>query len=417
MRPIRLEISGLNSYIEKQVVDFSELTSRGLFGIFGKTGSGKSTILDAITIAMYGNISRDTKEYINTSSDSAKIKYVFEIGNKHNKRRYCVERDFRRSKSGTANSSRAILTEIHMDNTESVIAEQKMNVDKAIIDIVGLTASDFTRSVVLPQGKFSEFLQLDDSKRREMLERIFNLEKYGRSLTEKIKNKRDGKKIDIEVLENSLLQYDGTSQEIFDETYSKLTELQALSRDMRRELDESEKKYNDYKEIIGYQQSLEEKENKKLKLDEKSKIIEENKEKVERSGHAKIINPHIKNVQDFEKSISQYSTELATLESECTSLNREYESTKLKYEQAQHEKDSKLEGLISSKQKFERAIIIQEKIKDIISKIDALKSKIYDYEKEKSNLAKEIEALDEKNTQVSNFIKENESKISSLRTQ
>ena len=44
MRPIRLEISGLNSYIEKQVVDFSELTSRGLFGIFGKTGSGKSTI-------------------------------------------------------------------------------------------------------------------------------------------------------------------------------------------------------------------------------------------------------------------------------------------------------------------------------------------------------------------------------------
>ena len=416
MRPIRLEISGLNSYIEKQVVDFSELTSRGLFGIFGKTGSGKSTILDAITIAMYGNISRDTKEYINTSSDSAKIKYIFEIGNKHNKRRYCIERDFRRSKSGTANSSRAILTEIHMDNTQSVIAEQKMNVDKAIIDIVGLTASDFTRSVVLPQGKFSEFLQLDDSKRREMLERIFNLEKYGRSLTEKIKNKRDGKKIDIEVLENSLLQYDGTSQEIFDETYSKLTELQALSRDMRRELDEAEKKYNDYKEIIGYQQSLEEKENKKLKLDEKSKIIEENKEKVERSGHAKIINPHIKNVQDFEKSISQYSTELATLESECTSLNREYESTKLKYEQAQHEKDSKLEGLISSKQKFERAIIIQEKIKDIISKIDALKSKIYDYEKEKSNLAKEIEALDEKNTQVSNFIKENESKISSLRT-
>ena len=69
-----------------------------------------------------------------------------------------------------------------MDNTESVIAEQKMNVDKAIIDIVGLTASDFTRSVVLPQGKFSEFLQLDDSKRREMLERIFNLEKYGKLL-------------------------------------------------------------------------------------------------------------------------------------------------------------------------------------------------------------------------------------------
>ena len=52
MRPIRLELSGLNSYIDKSVVDFEKLTDRGLFGIFGKTGSGKSTILDAMTIAM-----------------------------------------------------------------------------------------------------------------------------------------------------------------------------------------------------------------------------------------------------------------------------------------------------------------------------------------------------------------------------
>ena len=83
MRPIRLEISGLNSYIEKQVIDFSELTSRGLFGIFGKTGSGKSTILDAITIAMYGNISRNTKEFINSACKEAVVNYEFEIGYKY----------------------------------------------------------------------------------------------------------------------------------------------------------------------------------------------------------------------------------------------------------------------------------------------------------------------------------------------
>ncbi|WP_455542262.1 AAA family ATPase [Intestinibacter sp.] len=416
MRPIRLEISGLNSYIEKQVIDFSKLTSRGLFGIFGKTGSGKSTILDAITIAMYGNISRDTKEYINTSCNSAKIKYEFEIGNKHNKKRYCIERILNKNKSGTANSYKAILTEINMDGIETVIAEQKTNVDKAIIDIVGLTASDFTRSVVLPQGKFSEFLQLDDSKRREMLERIFNLEKYGKSLTEKIKGKRDDKKIEIEILDNSLLQYDGTTQEVFDETYKQLTELQVSSRNMRRELDEVEKTYTQYRETIGYQQSLEEKENNKKKLDEKAPKIEENKVKVERSGHAKIINPHIKNVQDFEKSIEQYGTELGTLEYDFITLNREYESTKMKYDQAQREKDSKLEGLISSKQKYERAITIEAKIKEIVEKIDSLKSKIYDFEKEKTSLRKEIESLDEKNNKVHNSIKENEAKISAIKT-
>ena len=205
MRPIKLEISGLNSYIEKQVIDFTELTSRGLFGIFGKTGSGKSTILDAITIAMYGNIPRDTNEYINTSCSRAVIRYEFEIGNKHNKKRYRVERILNKSKTGSANSYSATLVEIHDDDRETVIAEKKTNVDKAIIDIVGLTASDFTRSVVLPQGKFSEFLQLDDSKRREMLERIFNLEKYGKSLTEKVKKKREDKVVEIQILENSLL--------------------------------------------------------------------------------------------------------------------------------------------------------------------------------------------------------------------
>ena len=54
MKPIRLEVKGLNSFIDKQVVEFDKLTERGLFGIFGPTGSGKSTILDGITLALYG---------------------------------------------------------------------------------------------------------------------------------------------------------------------------------------------------------------------------------------------------------------------------------------------------------------------------------------------------------------------------
>ena len=92
MKPIKLELSGLNSYIEKASIDFEKLTDRGLFGIFGNTGSGKSTILDAITIAMYGNISRNTNEFINSSCDKAIISYEFEIGSKNTKRKYIVDR-------------------------------------------------------------------------------------------------------------------------------------------------------------------------------------------------------------------------------------------------------------------------------------------------------------------------------------
>ena len=416
MRPIRLEISGLNSYIDKQVIDFEELTSRGLFGIFGKTGSGKSTILDAITIAMYGNISRDTNEYINTSCKRTVIKYQFEIGNKHNKKRYEVERILNRSKTGAANSYSALLVEIDVNGEKTVLAEKKMQVDKAIVDIVGLTASDFTRSVVLPQGKFSEFLQLDDSKRREMLERIFNLEKYGKSLTEKVKKKRDAKKIEIEVLENNLLQYEGTTQEIFDQTYKDLIDLQTTSRKMREELTDIEKKYEESKEIVIHQQALEEKENKKSKLNERVKEIEENKIKVERSGCAKIVNPHIQNTQAFENSISEYNLDLNKLDREYTESNRSYESTKVKYENAQKEKDQRLEELIENKQKFERAIEIEVQIKEVLSKIESLKSKIYDCEIEKNNLTKIIDDLDAQNDKVGSSIKENENKIKELKT-
>ena len=70
MKPIKLMIEGLNSFEEKQIIDFEELTSRGFFGIFGPTGSGKSSVLDGITLALYGNMSRKSSNYMYTRSQS-----------------------------------------------------------------------------------------------------------------------------------------------------------------------------------------------------------------------------------------------------------------------------------------------------------------------------------------------------------
>ena len=67
MRPLQLKLTGINSYREEQIIDFETLTSQGLFGIFGPTGSGKSSILDAMTLALYAKLPRDTKNFINTN--------------------------------------------------------------------------------------------------------------------------------------------------------------------------------------------------------------------------------------------------------------------------------------------------------------------------------------------------------------
>ena len=59
MKPVKLEFKGLNSFSERAVIDFEPLLKSGIFGIFGETGSGKSTILDAINFALYGDIERN----------------------------------------------------------------------------------------------------------------------------------------------------------------------------------------------------------------------------------------------------------------------------------------------------------------------------------------------------------------------
>lgn len=102
MRPIRLKIRGLNSFVEEQTIDFTELCKRGFFGIFGPTGSGKSTILDGMILALYGikAMSRGTNEFINKNCQSAGVSYEFQVTGARAKR-YRVEREFKLTTQGT----------------------------------------------------------------------------------------------------------------------------------------------------------------------------------------------------------------------------------------------------------------------------------------------------------------------------
>ena len=100
MKPIKISIKGFNSFIEEQIVDFEELMSKGMFGIFGPTGSGKSTILDAITFALYGKIARESashSQYININADSAIVAFEFEVAT-NTRKRYKVIRELKRNK-------------------------------------------------------------------------------------------------------------------------------------------------------------------------------------------------------------------------------------------------------------------------------------------------------------------------------
>ncbi|HZG75863.1 MAG TPA: SMC family ATPase, partial [Paenibacillus sp.] len=193
MKPIRLTIQGLQSYREEQTIDFSRLAEAGVFGIFGPTGSGKSTILDAVTLAMYGAVERagsGIQSIMNAQEESLSVSFAFQLSDGAERRTYRAERTYRRKPDGTVEQRLCRLCEETSDGT-IVLADKAGEVNAAVASLIGLSMTDFTRAVVLPQGKFSEFLALKGKERREMLQRLFRLERYGDELAARLAARRN----------------------------------------------------------------------------------------------------------------------------------------------------------------------------------------------------------------------------------
>lgn len=188
MKPILLKLSGLQSYREPQEIDFETLCETGLFGIFGPTGSGKSTLLDAITLAMYGKVERavnGTQGIMNHSEDSLSVSFTFELSSAAGLERYRVERRFKRVNELSISNTVSRFIQVTPDG-DQVMADKLAEVTRCVEEKIGLKMDDFTRAVVLPQGKFAEFLSLKGSERRQMLQRLFHLERYGDLLAIKL---------------------------------------------------------------------------------------------------------------------------------------------------------------------------------------------------------------------------------------
>jgi exonuclease SbcC len=175
MIPKKLTIQGIYSYQKKQTIDFTTLTRAGLFGLFGSVGSGKSTILEAISFALFGQSerlnARDNRNYnmMNLKSNELFIDFEFTSGNdiyrfmvqgKRNSRKFDDVKKLERTAFKKENDE---WKPIHEDSAP---------------EITGLSYDNFHRTIIIPQGKFQEFLQLTAKDRTNMLRELFNLNKF-----------------------------------------------------------------------------------------------------------------------------------------------------------------------------------------------------------------------------------------------
>nr|WP_236838869.1 SMC family ATPase [Caldalkalibacillus salinus] len=249
-----MTVGGLHSFRQPQTVDFATLCQGGVFGIFGPTGSGKSSLLDAMTLALYGKVERalnNTQGIMNHAEDELMVALTFELGKK-GEGRYRVERTFKRSGDITVRTVTCRLLHIKQDSEEQetiVLADKASDVQDQIYGLLGLTIEDFTRAVVLPQGKFAEFLTLKGTERRQMLQRLFHLEQYGDQLIERLRRRTQQVKGKIETIIAEQQGLGDASTEALQEAEQKLKDWEEKVLVLHKEREKMEKDYETKKHI------------------------------------------------------------------------------------------------------------------------------------------------------------------------
>ncbi|MBE8712501.1 AAA family ATPase [Sphingobacterium hungaricum] len=248
MLPIYLSIEGVYSYQEKQEVDFTSLTEAGLFGIFGNVGSGKSTILEAISFALYGITERinktDNRTYnmLNLKSNAACI--VFDFLNFEG-RKFRFVAQWKRKNKHFQETSTLVRTAYEWKNDDWSPLE---SADGSLY--TNLTYSNFKRTIIIPQGQFREFLDLKGTDRSTMMKEIFQLDRFDLGMNVSKLQKENNNR--IENLKGALSGFELVSAEALEskkEEFASAKKQLAIAKTEFDVLDSQYKKLTEAKEI------------------------------------------------------------------------------------------------------------------------------------------------------------------------
>ncbi len=239
MKPVSLEFCGLNSFSEPAKVDFGHLLEFGLFGIFGDTGSGKSTILDAIVFALYGTVSRAKSllDAINFHREEASVAFEFEIVYDGKRRLFRAERTV---KKRTSNNHTATLYE-GQEGKLVAVASGAREVTARVTEIIGLEQKDFEKCIALPQGEFSQFVKAQRADRLKLIARLFDLEKYGEQLSASCKAHYAAAQTELGLAEERLKPYEGVTDGLLKGYRDEAAALESEEREKKAVIEELKK--------------------------------------------------------------------------------------------------------------------------------------------------------------------------------
>lgn len=217
VRPLRLRVENLTAFRGDQPV--LDLGGYELFAISGATGSGKTSLLDAMLIALYGQVPRTSnnlKELISQGRDRMAVRLDFAVGGA----------EFRVTRVVYANTrpAQAILERLVAGGETTPVADGVTAVEAEIERLLGLNYDAFTQAVILPQGKFDQFLRSKPRERNDILKELLRLQVYER-MREKAESESKVNDAAVKMLSQLLEQtYAGATREALAVALQELTE-------------------------------------------------------------------------------------------------------------------------------------------------------------------------------------------------
>ncbi|HEY8443844.1 MAG TPA: SMC family ATPase [Clostridia bacterium] len=337
MKPVSLRIKGIKNYQTEQFIDFESLSSEGVFGICGKTGSGKSAIVESIIIALFGDLPSgrlDNYAVVNLIDKQAYIEFVFTLNKDGSTKKYLITRKLK-----TLNGNKMDAEIFDITQEKISLASGARDVKNFVIDLLKIDEKDFTQCVILEQGQYDKFVKADASERKKMIGNIFSLNKYGEELHNKVLEYRQKYAAQVQTLQSLLSGMGEIDKKAIDNKKKELLDCQSdldkatlLKDQADLRLKELEKQYDEYIRYLDLREKIKKAQQDKAELEIKIKKLEEDYNlKSEQAKEIKALTRQKEEIKSYIDSLNNNKSsvdKIKTLTEEKNKKAQEYKQTR-----------------------------------------------------------------------------------------
>ncbi|AYW48114.1 hypothetical protein C7K38_06865 [Tetragenococcus osmophilus] len=398
MQPKKLTLKNFGPFLN-ETVDFSDLQASGLFLISGKTGAGKTTIFDGMTFALFGETSgrlRTGKEMRSTfapAQEQTEVSFSFA----HQSMTYEVTRSPEQvleKKRGEGSTNRSAKVQLSIFDTSGTLQAQytkKNEVDRFITELLNVNAKQFFQIVLLPQGKFRNFLVASSSDKEKLLRNLFGTQLYQRlnewlsSQQKTIGNELAKQTDQLENLQQqfeSLEQVPPSYQETITQWKNEITQLEKVIAEQKESLaqqkqikKEAEKAFYDGKEIANALSEYDKLIKQEEKLKEKEPEINRKKQYLAQLSWLNDQKGLLAQQDDYRQELKELENSLKEITDEQDKNRKNYEKVigqEKEYEYWQEQQKEKQYAL----QRINEQLPVIQKVNELIKEKEQLDTKI-----------------------------------------